>query len=758
MIGLIILLLFAVGFSYVRSRRIRARVVKKATPILGADVARSSENVRYFDYRGEVLRFKIEAKRALQTRPGKNLLVDIVASDFNPDGSVRNEIRSRNAEYDPERKIADFSGDVQLQFGKGVTVRANSLHYDLNANIGTTHDLLQVQSPEANGSARGMRFDETNRVLDLGGEVSFFVSRIGPGGAGATGKLHVTSERAHYSELAHQIILQGKARIVSDSTVLAGETIEGTLTSDQKRLTSIISTGNALYKSTTGNETRTLNGDRMVFTIGESAALEKIVISGQAAFASASPSQEQNLQASEISILFDSAQGSLKQIESWNGVQFRMKRGAEQSRIFGEYLKAQFAAGKNALSDIQVRKKARLTLEGSKEASGSDLQANDIDMDFSSEGDFLESASAAGNVVISQRAAGQGKLPQIRRLTTDSARFHFLPQNSLLLKDMDADGHVRITYEKKSDSGETSNFQTSSEKMSASFAPQNGGNALQSMTQLGNFRYQDATRTATAGRCDYDAVKELLVLKQSPRIADKTGETTGELIEFDQGQKILSVHRKVRSEISASKGENSLFGASSASSRIMVTADEMLSWTENEHIRYAGKVLLKSADQQLQAQTLEIFEGGDRVEAQGDVRHISEELVSAPKSKSKKPQNSAVNLTIIQSSKLNYLKKSNELTYLGNVSLRSGDMFLSSGSLLLVPDEKGKELKRAIAHNNVFIQRSGSECKGDNADWNLDLGKIVVDGKNVEVKDPKGALSSGRRLTWSTADDTISFE
>jgi lipopolysaccharide export system protein LptA len=762
LIAVIILVSLAVLFNYLQIWLNRKSVVKKNPPILSPELARSAEGFQYFDYKGPVLRFKIVAKRLLETRMGKKLLEGIEACDFAPDRSIRNEIRSQNAEFDSDRKLAYFSGNVLLLLDKRVTVQTNSLHYDLNTGTGMIPDRVQIKSREVNGSARGLRFDEKNKSLDFSGEVSFFLNRAGetPGAPGNFEKLHATSESAHYSELTNRIIFQGKARVESDSRVLAAEIIEGILGPDQKRITSLISTGNASYQSEEEGEARALSGDRIIFQMGASAILEKISVAGQAAFSSISPSEERSLSAGEIDLEFGGAQGALTGIQSRGSVLFRTKRGMEQARIYGDSLYAEFTPENKVLSRIRVQKKAKLLLENAKDLSGSELQAEEINMLFSKEGEFLESANASGNVVISQRSDSQSGIPQMRRMNSDSARFSFFPNNNRLLKDMNADGHVQITYEKKSSSGKISVMRAASDKIEAAFELKNNSSVVKSMTQKGNFSYLDDLMSATAGRCDYDAGKELLVLKESPRISNKTGTTTGEWMEYDQDRKMISVHRGVRSRLNTKEGEDTFFGSSTASSPILITADEMQSWTEKEHFRYMGKVQLLSEDQQLQAQKLEIFDGGERMEAQGEIRHIvsgKKAFVSSLQSRSKEPQNSKSSSATIKSSNLEYLKKSNELIYLENVRLFSQEMNMSSHGLNVFFAGDGKKVTRAVAHQNILIRRNGTECRGDSADWNLDAGTIVVDGTPAKLFDPERGRSAAHRLTWFTADDTILF-
>jgi len=238
--------------------------------------------------------------------------------------------------------------------------------------------------------------------------------------------------------------------------------------------------------------------------------------------------------------------------------------------------------------------------------------------------DSFESGSASGNVVISEEP-GTGGLP-LKRMTADKARFLFFPGGNQL-KELVAEGNVRTAYETEKAEGKTrrvETFRTSSSHMKAEFVLRAGESSIQSVSQWGDFTYSDGTRSASSGRCDYDAGKNILVLRESPRISDETKSTSGERIEYDQNGKLLTVRGRVRSVLSAQKGEGSFFGTSSTSSPGIVTAEEMSYWTESGRVRYTGKTQLLSEKQQLQADMLEIAGSLEQVDAsvQGWVNHV----------------------------------------------------------------------------------------------------------------------------------------
>jgi LPS export ABC transporter protein LptC len=811
LIGIVILTLCSVLFNYQQTRLRRNRAVNTAPEILSSEMKRSAEDIDHSEYRNGVLKFKIKARRLLEPRSGKNILQGFAAYDFNPDGSIRNEIRSQKAEYDPDRKVANFSGDVRLFIGKQLEVRTDSLYYDLNAGIGTTPDLLQFVSSQVRGTARGLRFDHNQQLVTLGSAVDLMLTQELKRGdrEGKIQTVHGTSEQAYCSELTDRIQFQGKARIESGTQTLSGDSIEAVLDPTEKCIRTVTAAGNALYRSGDQGEIRTMAGDRIFFAVTMQGTLEKINVSGQASFSAVSSSGEQNMQGKggEVEISFD-AKELPSQIQARTAVSLEIKRSAEQILISGDQLDAAFAVGTKRVESIRVRNSARMSRSGAAGFEGSELKADEIrmrirdvngssvleklnaegsaqyrsiaaakngsltqtsrslsasilELNQSGQGDYFESGSASGTVTFSESSGEQTVRPQLKQLLADKARFHFFPGNNQI-KDLNAEGHVQIVNEKKSSPAKGSASEkshTSSDRMSASFTLISGQSVVESVSQWGNFTYFDGTRSASSGRCDYDARKELLVLNDSPALSDETKRTTGNQMEYDRSRKVLSVHGQVRS---VQKGSASFFGTSSSSSSGIVTADGMRYWTETGLIRYTGNVQLLSENQQLQTDVLEISNGLEQVDAQGSILHrISQQKpgsASAQRNKSQKPPTSTDSMITVRSSAMTYLNKQNKINYAGKVTLHSGEVDLSSDSLEVLLDSDGKKPKHATSLGNVTVHAGIRECKGDTGEYFVDPEKFLVTGKPAELYEPGNARSFARRLTYITANDTILLE
>ncbi len=814
LLGIILLTIAAVLLNYLQAWRHRSQQSAKPPAILDAQMRRSANEVEYIEYRGtpRVPKFRIHARLAQEKQTGTNLLEGIDACDFNADGSVRHEIHSLKAEYDPVRKFADFAGNVRVFINKKIELQTDSLHYDLDKEVGTTPDLMRVLSEEIRGTARGVRFEQKQQSLELQSQVDLTFNQAGgtKPGARKNGAMHATAQRAFCSDTTGRILFEGSARLVSDTQVLSGERVEAILDADHKRIRSLTAEGNALYSSSAPGESRSIGGDRLVFEIRDG-ALQSIFVSGQATFSASSPVETQNLRGGEIDVRFDAAELPAA-IKARTGVTFQSYRGADQISMSGDQLDAIFVAGSRILKTIQILKpsgttgsQAILKMSADK-AEGSELQADDIrislreingrsvleklraegkaryisrplpknaasepvrtlsgsllEMTQSKTGDYIESGSASGAVEFSEGSSEPANRPQLKRLNADRAGFQFYASNNAV-KHLDAEGNVRLVYEKsgKSSGAAVERFKTYSNRMNAEFLLKEGKSVVESVQQWGDFRYEDADRNASAGKCDYDAGRQLLVLTESPRIADGETTTTGTRIEYDQSGKQLWVRGNVWSSFRSRKGSGSLFGTESSSSSGIVKANEMLYGVESGRTRYSGNVRLLADNQNLQTDTLELTKGLEQVVAEGKVRHLisRKENGGSPAGKKSKQDPDDV-LTLIQSSSMNYAKDKNKISYSGKVTLHSKDADISSDDMEAIPDAEGKKIHQATARGNVVVHYGSRSCKGDLADYDMDSKKLVVTGKPAEFYDPDKGRSFARRLTSTTADDTILLE
>jgi len=186
---------------------------------------------------------------------------------------------------------------------------------------------------------------------------------------------------------------------------------------------------------------------------------------------------------------------------------------------------------------------------------------------------------------------------------------------------------------------------------------------------------------------------------------------------------------------------------------------------ETGHTLYTGNVQLLSDEQQLQAEKLEILNGGEIVDAAGRIRHrIFRNRISADKRTrigdssvaASKDDGNAAGLPInIESSNFKYLKDIKTFTYSGEISLKSSDLQLKSGTLKAVLNDSGEDIQWARAENEVVFYKGKWECRGDVGYYFLEPERIEVEGDPAVCIDAEGMKPSAPRLTYNVADDRI---
>ena len=705
--------------------------------------------------------------------------------------------------------------------GEGVELRTESLHYDLQSNLGETDDPIRLISRQASGTARGIRYEHGPGKLELCREVDFTLKRSmkKPDGTIQVQNVRVTSQRGFYSEAELYFRFLENARLESETDVLTGDDVQATFSADKKQLTSLICRGNASYASKDTSVARELRGNRIRFGIAPATgSLEKIEVFGQAGYFSSSLDAKQELRASSIDLALDPARGIPRVVRAKQDVSFRTGRENESTTVTGENLEATFIPDTSLLDRMRVWGKAQMSSSQGSDADPDELRAEEIRMSFqdlegrtalrelqaersvnwktpprrkkpdeppqagrtlsadtltilySSGEDKPDSGHAAGRVVLTGIQAAKARSAEIRRLEADTVRFRFWQAGSRL-REFEGEGRVALFYHKPGDPGAeipSQEFRTTSTHMRATLREQDGD--VETVSQWGDFVYQEGTRTATAGRGDYQAESEALVLQESPKISDANGTTTGIRIEYDRKRGILTVLQRVRSVLRRDTGAQGkqVTSPEKAASPMVVTADNMQFWNEEARARYSGSALLLSEDGQLQCKVLDIFNGGDRVEGEGNVNHIlfkkrSYHQVASQKETMPGPRagpqagREATDL-LIRSPRLSYLKGSNSIHYSENVTLESQDLWMSSESLDVVLELEGGGVEQAAARKNVVIRQTGREVKGDFADYYPSPGKIVVTGIPAQITDPQKGKSLARRLTFFTTDDRILFE
>ena len=773
LVGLIVTVALALAWNAVHTWRARLEAARELPALLGAGLRRAAEGFEYSEHRNGFRRFRIRAERLLETRAGVHLLEGIEAGDFDRREEARHSIRSRRARYDAKGGTIDFSGEVRLELGEKLHLETRSLHYDIAGETASTADRIEIASGEAMGSALGARYERARETLELRDEVRLRVE--------AGGELFRASSRRALVDMGRdRIEFLGGAAVESErSGAMSGEKVVLGL-GPGRRVEVLAAEGAAAARLADARGTRELEGEWIEFGITGGKRLERVRVAGAAVLRSVSAAGRERLDGKEIDLDFDPV-GAPREMRARGGVRLVMAAsGQGETEVSGEkvvarfapdgspgpvevdgaarlsfpgsagerntlearHVRVDFADSRTTLQSLKAEGTARWRLQPAAGGAERKLEAATLEIDFAGDGGRPVSAVAGGGVRISEREPGE---EPGRTLSSNRVRFSFFPASGNL-RGMEAEGGVRTRYETAAGVGRGP-IESASEWMSVRFLESNGGSLVESATQGGGFRYRDGAYSATAERCDYEASGERLTLVGGVRVVEASSVTTGARATYGWRERVLRFTGGVRTVLSGRTGE--LFRGAGGSP-VVVSAPELAFRTGGRggvpgSVRYRGGVRVLGESQQLEAQTLEILAGGERLEAEGGGVH---RIFPGQGGKGSPRQGAA-----IRSAHLAYGEE--KLAYSGGIELESDGVRLEADAVDVWIDPERKGIGRAEGRSGVRIAYQGRLGRGDTAEWLPEEGRFVIVGRPAVIDDPERGRSQARRLTYFHADDRI---
>jgi len=792
-------ILLAVLGNYLISWNRRERQVEPAAELLGGNTIRADRDIEYTARRSGEVQFKIRAEELRETRDGRSVLRGIEGNDFNADGTVRNRIRSREAEYDRKSERALFTGNVFIQLGDTLQLRTDSMRYEISPRIGYTDDTVRLQAPEISGTARGFRYDSRSGNLELKQDVRFTINHVevDPSGSARQESYAISAASGRYWGDRKTFRFEGPARLVGSRGTLSGNIIEAQLSEDQRRLVALVCEGDALYQTGRAQEEQSLRGQKITFRIEDRGLLGAIYVEGMAHLSQSAAGTTQDLRGDQIDFTMDPVSGLPDRVEGRGGVRFRLKSGAAETLLSGETLDSRFAPGETRPEQVVLRNNAaastlnesggveqslqameiRLAFQesgdsvvmkemqaaaavrwdfrsaaapGAHESRRRALESESLRLSYAAAGGQLRSAVAARNVRLTESETAGSRAGEERRLSCDRAEFNFT-EDGKSLRTLQCTGAVEIhstasAVDAPNAAGGAA-FRTYSRELLARFDEADG--SLRSAAQWGEFRYQDAMRRAAAERCDYDASAERVTLSGSPQVWDESGHTQAGRMEYSG--EVLRASGGIRTELAAgSAGPSDILGNfGRSSSPGIITARTVEAQPAMSLIRYQGEVLLLAERLQLQCDTMRIHDHGARILASGAVSHVAFKIGHADAGGGK--------TTAIRgrSSELEFTRADGTLRYSGGVHLESGGIEMDASRAVVLVSPATGEIDRAEAAGQVHIAQGGRMARGDIAEYLSGPGKIIVTGAPAVIMDPGGGSSTAPQLTFNTTDDRI---
>jgi len=773
-LGAILMIATVAGMYFYAQWSLR-KAVHTIPAKLGLDIQQTAEGFSISKSEQGRTQFTVSASKAVQFKEGGRAdLHDVKIIVYGKDASRFDRITGDEFEYDPGSGNVSGKGRVLIdleanpegmrhadqsppeQIKEPLHLETDDLVFNKNTGDASATGKVEFQTPQAHGSAVGIKYVAKTGTMNLLSAVVMTVNRPQP--------VHLDADRGVITKQPHQVFLttvhmsreqqeawsdQATFFLREDNTV-DHIVAEGDVRSEIHGRAS--SSSNAKTTSSTASNSRMSNSethersDRAeLFLTGTRNLLTTAILIGNVQLATEG-TQPANAAAGRATLHFAGEQ-ILKTVHAEDGVRLSQKNSQSGTLV------AVATPAKGSAQDVEMTAPV---------------------MDFIvRDGRLLEHAETSGppQIVITQPGANQ-------KTVVTAAKFAatFTDKNRLATLHGEPDAMIVSGLIDASKAGHKAGASAQPDRVSTSrmldvvFLPEEG---VRSITQTGDLAYVAGTQKAWAERGEYTITDQMLVLNGSPRVVDTGMTTTSQTIRMNRATGDAFAEGNVKSTYSDLKAQPD--GAMLASSDpIHVTSRSMTehrassSSSSSAIAIYTGDARLWQDANVVEAPILQFDRDHRTLFAHGlaptqdQTQPVSTVLVQVDKTGKVTPVH-------VTSARLNYADLERRVFLDGGVTTKSGDATMTGEQMtvFLLPRSQSKEgtnpsmpgqVDRIIAEHGVVIKQPTRHATGDRLVYTSADDKFVLTGGPPSIFDAEQGKTTGNSLTFYRHDDRVLVE
>jgi lipopolysaccharide export system protein LptA len=773
---------------------------------LGFDIQQTADGFSISKSTEGRTQFTVSASKAVQFKEGGRAeLHNVKIVIYGKDASRFDRITGDDFEYDPGSGDVNTKGTVLIdlqanpegirhldqtppeQTRDPIHLETNGLTFNKNTGDASAAGKVVFQTPQASGSAVGIKYVASSGTMNLLSAVVMTVNRPQP--------VHLTADRGVITKQPHQVVLntvhmirdQQEARsdqatffLREDNTVdrvLAEGDVESEIHGPAPS-NSPASNSPKPNSQASRPETHSRSDRAEMWLTGTRNLLTTAVLTGNVQLASLGP-QPADAAAGRVTLHF-AGQQLLQTVHAEDGVRLTQK-----SSSTGDGQSAN-----QAPNQAPNRGATTSPAKNAKPGAGQDVEMTAPVMDFIvKDGRLLESAETTGppQIVITQPGSNQKTVVTAVKFTAKFtgknrlATLHGEPDAKIVSSLIDAgkvDGNKldgnKIDANKlaanKTGAPPPADRVSTSKLLDVVFLPEGG---VRSITQSGNFTYVDGPQKAWAASGEYTTTDQLVILTGSPRVVDGGMTTTAQSVRMNRETGDAFAEGNVKSTYSDLKPQPD--GALLASSDpIHVTSRSMTANRSSAIAVYTGDARLWQDANVVEAPTLQFDRDHRSLLAYGDshaspqepaqrnlAQPVSTVLVQVDKTGKVTPVH-------ITSARLNYADAERRIFLDGGVTTKATDATMTAQQMTVFlrprsQSQKGSsatlgQVDRIIAERDVVITQPQRHATGDRLVYTSADDKFVLTGGPPSIFDAERGKTTGDSLTFFRHDDRVLVE
>ncbi len=732
---------------------------------IGLDIQQTAEGFSISNSREGRTQFTVSASKAVQFKEGGRAeLHDVKIVVYGKDASRFDRISGDDFEFDRASGKVSAKGTVLIdleanpegmrhsdqsppeQTKQPIHLETNGLIFNSKTGDASAAGKVIFQTPQASGSAVGIKYVAATGTMNLLSAVAMTVSRPQP--------VHLDAGHGVITKQPRQVVLS-EVHLTREGQQVQADTATFFLREDNT-VDRILAEGEVQSelrgRASSNSETHTRSDRAEMWLTGTRNQLTTAILSGNVQLASQG-AQPAEASAGRVTLHF-AGQQMLQTVHAEEGVRLSQKKSENGAGAVVASLSAKDA------QDIEMTAPV---------------------MDFTvKDGHLLERAETSGppQILITQPGSNQKTVVTAAKFTakfTDRNRLatlHGEPDAKIVSSKMGGGGQI-------SASGQADRV-SSSAMLDVVFRPEGG---VASIAQSGGVAYVDGTEKAWAQRGDYTVGDQMLVLSGSPRVVDNGMTTTAQTMRMNRVTGDAMAEGNVKSTYSDLKAQPD-GGMLASSDPIHVTSRSMTAHRSPAVAVYSGDARLWQDASVVEAPTLQFDRDHRSLVAQGEMsvgtglRPVRAGESPAPTQSMTQPvstvlvqvdKSGRVTPVEITSTRLNYTDAERKIFLDGGVTAKGSDTTMTGRQMtvFLLPRSASPaaagpgapgQVDRIVAEHNVVITQPTRHATGERLVYTAADAKFVLTGGTPSIFDAERGKITGDSLTFYRHDDRVLVE
>jgi lipopolysaccharide export system protein LptA len=746
----------AVAVSYWRLKDHTTFRLRPGQAQLSNEVVGVIDNLEHREMKGERLWVLLKADRDVKYSDGHHQLENVYLEVYPDQGDRPDKISARQTLTNEDNTQFLFTGDVQIETRDGLKTKAETVEYEVKAEVARITTPVSFERENIAGRADAAHLDAKAKKLELKGAVEITVSpevaAAQPAGSQPAAipkvnlrqPLTIKSAQAVFDQAAMQIAFSGGATAEQGRDVMSGETLTGHL-NEQKRVKYITARTNAYLRSMNEGHAAEVFAEQLDFYFNP----EQKLVAAHAL---------RNVRAKTINADSDAELVANDVVD----VDFAVQ--ADRSVI-----KEMRAGGRPVLTLAAPKSKA-----ADPQAANKRLTADAVRLFWRESGRDLERAEANGNADLLVEPTRPNPAADRKRLYASVFKCYFYESGNLA-RNFDASGDAKAVVEPYQETERRGTRTLTAHEMAAQFVRETqdverfeaAGEARfterqrtltsQKMTALfsratsaldrveaaGDSKFNELDRNGQSAAMTYTGGSGVIQMRGGePVVWDARARLKATEIDSDTINKVSNARGKVLTTYYSQEQTNGAAPFKNTKSPVFIASNAAEFQHEAGIGVYTGNARAWQDDNFVKADRLVLRNQQKRMEGDGNVQSA---LYQARRSEAGGER--TVVPVFATSRSMTYSDAERLLHYAGEVDIRQGNDRITSEVSDVYLQKETYEVERTVSQRSVVVTQPGRRGTGDRGEYTAADEVVVLTGNPARVEDAEKGSSESKRLT-----------